>query len=121
MPASKTLGRPRATDLRYAIDALSYLLRGGGPWRLPPEAFPPRSTVQRCFQGPGAKTAAWLGRPGLPSVLLIGAVTALLGVVILPGWARLTGRSISGTDPIPFGTFLAIGIWIVRLYGPLTF
>ncbi|MCG8649669.1 MAG: A24 family peptidase, partial [Pirellulales bacterium] len=59
---------------------------------------------------------AWLGWAGLPSVLLIGALIALLAVVI----ARMAGRSMSATDAIPFGTFLAIGFWIVWLYGPLT-
>jgi len=26
-----------------------------------------------------------------------------------------------GTTPLPFGPYLAGGIWIVALYGPLTF
>lgn len=49
LPPAKALGRPRSTDLREVVNALLYLLRGGGPWRLLPKDFPPRSTVQRYF------------------------------------------------------------------------
>jgi len=28
-------------------------------------------------------------------------------------------RSISATDRLPFGVFLAVGIWLTWLYGPL--
>jgi transposase len=49
LPAAKSLGRPRTTDLREVVNALLYMLRAGCPWRLLPEHFPPRSTVQRYF------------------------------------------------------------------------
>ncbi len=48
LPPAKALGRPRMTDLREGINALLYLLRGGGPWRRLPRDFPPRSRV-RCY------------------------------------------------------------------------
>lgn len=63
-----------------------------------------------------AAAGAWLGWAALPSVLLIAAVTALLGVAV---W-RLSGRTLVAADPVPFGAFLAFGFWIVWLYGPLT-
>jgi len=62
-----------------------------------------------------AAAGAWLGWAALPSVLLIAAVSALLGVA---GW-RLSGRTLGAGDPVPFGAFLAFGFWIVWLYGPL--
>jgi leader peptidase (prepilin peptidase) / N-methyltransferase len=62
-----------------------------------------------------AGIGAWVSWEGLPSVVLIGAVSALLFVAVMmrrqPGF--------SGEMRIPFGTFLAIGGWIVWLYGPL--
>ena len=49
LPAAKALGRPRSTDLREAVNAILYQLRSGCPWRMLPEHFPPRTTVQRYF------------------------------------------------------------------------
>ena len=58
---------------------------------------------------------AWVGWQGLPSILVIASLAGLLHAMILS--AR--GREIGGTHPIPFGVGLAIGIWLVWLYGPL--
>jgi transposase len=44
IPASKTGGRP-ARDRREIIDAISYVVRTGCPWRLLPHDFPPWQTV----------------------------------------------------------------------------
>ena len=49
MPPPKRIGRPRTTLLREVVNAIFYLLRAGCPWRMLPEGFPPRSTVQRYF------------------------------------------------------------------------
>ena len=53
IPPAKPGGRPRATDMRAAADALFYLLRTGCPWRYLPRdgRFPPRSTVYNIFRG----------------------------------------------------------------------
>lgn len=62
-----------------------------------------------------AAAGAWLGGAALPSVLLIGAVAALVVV----GAARLLGKSIEPGSKLPFGPFIALGFWVVWLYGPL--
>jgi transposase len=50
MPAASATGRPRKWPWRQVLSGMFYLLRGGLPWRmLPPELFPPVSTVQRWF------------------------------------------------------------------------
>ena len=49
LPAKRALGRPRTTSLREVVNALLYLLRCSCPWRLLPQGFPPRSTVQGYF------------------------------------------------------------------------
>ena len=63
IPAAKSGGRPRTTNMRVAINAIFYLLRTGCPWRyLPREGFPPRSTVYnifRNFQKAGVWDAIW--------------------------------------------------------------
>ena len=85
IPQAKPGGRPRKTDMRSAMNAILYLLRTGCPWRyLPPEVFPPRSTVYnifRAFQRDGAWEAIWeelraalrqrLGREASPSAGVI--------------------------------------------------
>ncbi len=57
-----------------------------------------------------AAAGAWVGLLALPSVILIGAVTALV-------WALVTGKSMD--RQIPFGPFLALGFWLVWQFGPL--
>ena len=45
LPPAKPGGRPRSTDLREVLNALSYWLRSGGAWHLLPHDFPPWQTV----------------------------------------------------------------------------
>ena len=86
IPAAKTGGRPRKTDMRAAMNAIFYLLRTGCPWRyLPRGPFPPRSTVYnifRQFQREGASgNRVWegfhmalreaLGREASPTAAII--------------------------------------------------
>lgn len=63
IPPVKPGGRPRATNMREAVNAIFYLLRTGCPWRyLPRDGFPPRSTVYnifRNFQKDGTWDAIW--------------------------------------------------------------
>ncbi len=64
-----------------------------------------------------AASGAWLGFEGLPSVLLLASVTAL----ILASIALAAGRTVQAGSKIPFGPFLAFGTWMVWLYGPVNF
>src|SRR3954451_19612547 len=49
LPAARSGGRPRTTNLRAVLNAIFYLLRTGCQWRLLPREFPPRSTVYHYF------------------------------------------------------------------------
>lgn len=53
LPPPAHLGRKRITALREVVDAILYVLRSGGAWRLLPHDFPPWQTVYRYFR-------AWL-------------------------------------------------------------
>ena len=58
---------------------------------------------------------AWVGWMGLPSVLLWACLAGFAVVM-----ARLiVRRAVSGTDRLPFGSLLAIGIWLTWLFGPI--
>jgi leader peptidase (prepilin peptidase) / N-methyltransferase len=62
-----------------------------------------------------AAAGAWTGWMGLPSVLLWASVAGLSLVL-----ARLVLKQpVSAEDRLPFGVFLALGIWMTWLYGPL--
>lgn len=61
-----------------------------------------------------AAAGAWVGWAALPSVVLVAALAAL--ATALP--ARLAGRLGAGAE-VPFGPFLAAGLWLVWLYGPV--
>ena len=62
-----------------------------------------------------AAAGAWTGWMGLPSVLLWASVAGLSLVL-----ARLVLKQpLSGEDRLPFGVFLALGVWMTWLYGPL--
>ncbi len=58
---------------------------------------------------------AWCGALALPSILLIGAISGLTFVLI----QRWRGKPVGGALPLPFGVFLAAGIWVTWLHGPL--
>ncbi|MDP3490389.1 MAG: prepilin peptidase [Phenylobacterium sp.] len=58
---------------------------------------------------------AWCGALALPSILLIGALSGL-AVVLIQRWR---GQAVGGDQPLPFGVFLGIGVWLTWLYGPL--
>jgi transposase len=45
IPAPKPGGRPAPHDRRELVDAMLYLVRSGGAWRLLPHDFPPWQTV----------------------------------------------------------------------------
>jgi leader peptidase (prepilin peptidase)/N-methyltransferase len=64
-----------------------------------------------------AAAGAWLGVGPLPSVLLLASLAGIAWVAIA---AIFRGRA-TLSERIPFGVPLSIAVWIVWLYGPLTF
>jgi transposase len=50
IPAAKTGGRPRKTDMREVINALLYILCAGCAWRMLPHDFPKWPTVYEYFR-----------------------------------------------------------------------
>lgn len=49
LPRPAMAGRPLAWPMRRIVEAIFYVLRGGIPWRMLPQCFPPRQTVYRWF------------------------------------------------------------------------
>ncbi len=62
-----------------------------------------------------AAAGAWLTWRGLPTVVLFAAIAGLAFVLL----RRARGEAVDGADRIAFGPALALGIWLVWLYGPL--
>jgi leader peptidase (prepilin peptidase)/N-methyltransferase len=62
-----------------------------------------------------AGAGAWLGWQGLPSVVLLAAVSGL----VLALATALGGGKLSWTSRIAFGPHLALAFWLVWLYGPV--
>jgi leader peptidase (prepilin peptidase)/N-methyltransferase len=62
-----------------------------------------------------AASGAWVSIAGLPSVVFMGGVAALLVVFV----AALAGRQYSANDKVSFGSYLCLGTWLVWLFGPL--
>jgi leader peptidase (prepilin peptidase) / N-methyltransferase len=63
-----------------------------------------------------AAGGAWVGWQGIGSILLVASLAALLAVAV----QRLAEQPVERTTRIPLGAFLALGIWVVWLYGPIT-
>jgi leader peptidase (prepilin peptidase)/N-methyltransferase len=64
-----------------------------------------------------AASGAWVDISGLASVVFLGSVLAMSAVLA----ASLIGWRASTFDPVPFGTYLCLGTWLVWLFGPLSF
>lgn len=62
-----------------------------------------------------AAAGAWVSWTGLASVVLIAALAAL--AVALVG--ALRGAELRPDSRLPFGPYLALGTWLVWLYGPI--
>ena len=60
-----------------------------------------------------AGAGAWVGWMALPAVFLTACAVLLFGVLLRLLWRK----PIRGEDRAPFGTLLAIGVWLVWLYG----
>lgn len=62
-----------------------------------------------------AGAGAWVGWIGLPSVLMWACAGGLSVVLAL----LIVRRRVEATDRLPFGVFLAIGVWLTWLYDPI--
>lgn len=62
-----------------------------------------------------AAGGAWVGWQGLSTVLLWAVFLAFISLMIM----ALRGTRLSGDTALPFGPFLAAGIWLAWLYGPV--
>ena len=49
-PLHGALGRRRSVDLREILNAIRYIARSGGGWRMLPKDFPPWQTVYWWFR-----------------------------------------------------------------------
>lgn len=58
---------------------------------------------------------AWVGIDGLASVVLIGSCAALVAILV----SSVCGRPHRAGARLAFGPYLALGIWLVWLLGPL--
>lgn len=65
-----------------------------------------------------AAAGAWTTLAGLPSVLLYGALGGLIAVGVQS--LRDNGAWPKAQSALPFGPFLALGLWLVWSFGPLT-
>ena len=50
LPKAKRGGRPRTVNLREVVNAILYLLRTGGSWRMLPHDLPPWGTVHYYYR-----------------------------------------------------------------------
>ena len=62
-----------------------------------------------------AAAGAWVGLDGLPMVVFIGAAAGIVWVLV----GRMGDGLPDRRTIIPFGPFLALAIWLVRLHGNL--
>ncbi len=62
-----------------------------------------------------AAGGAWVAWYGLPSVILIASLAGILQALFI---GRFRSRQAYKT-PLPFGSALGLGIWLVWLFGPL--
>lgn len=65
-----------------------------------------------------AAAGAWVGWQGLASVVLIASLAGILAVLAA---AACRGHWPDPVARLPFGVFLALGTWLVVLYGPVDF
>ena len=64
-----------------------------------------------------AASGALVGWAALPDIVLLAALSAIIAIAV----QRIFGHAIGRDTPIPFGPWLALATWIVRLHGPLLF
>lgn len=58
----------------------------------------------------GAVAGAWTGLQGMPNVLLLACIAAIICIAVISLWGR---RTLSRDTAMPFGVFLAPAIWVI--------
>lgn len=58
--------------------------------------------------------ALWVGIPGVPALLLMAVLSAVVSLLIL----RSEGHELHGRQAISFGPHLAVGLWLTWVAGP---
>jgi leader peptidase (prepilin peptidase)/N-methyltransferase len=123
---STWLGTPPAADMQgYLVEAAWSLIAAAAGFffmALIARTFRQLRGIEGLGMGDAkllAAAGAWLGLAALPSIILLGAVTALATTLLVHRMLR-AGQPL-GTTPIPFGPYLAGATWLVALYGPLSF
>ena len=56
LSSAEKRGRPPKWPLRHVANAVFYLLRSGGSWRMLPKEYPPWQTVYYHFEASGGST-----------------------------------------------------------------
>ncbi|WOH53710.1 A24 family peptidase [Bradyrhizobium sp. sBnM-33] len=64
-----------------------------------------------------AAAALWIGIAGVPVLLLMAVLSALLSLLIM----RAEGYKLDGQQAISFGPHLAVALWLTWIAGPLPF
>lgn len=63
-----------------------------------------------------AAAGAWVGWQGLASVVLVGSLVALAGTLVA---VKLRDRALSARTRVPLGAYLALGLWVTWIFGPI--
>ncbi len=105
------LSQPDAVALHAAAAAVGYIGLRGVAWLY-------RLARGRDGMGGGdaklfGAAGAWLGPAALPPLLLLAAV---LGIV-MAGVLAVSGRRLSATTALPFGSCIAAAFWLLWLHG----
>ncbi len=61
-----------------------------------------------------AAAGAWVGAESLTTILLVACIAALSAIAL-----TVRRGAFDASQAIPFGPFLALGIWVAWLYGPV--
>ena len=63
-----------------------------------------------------AAAALWVGPQGMPGVILIAATGAIIVLMV----SRIGRGGLRADTRIAFGPFIALGLWVGWLHGPLS-
>jgi leader peptidase (prepilin peptidase)/N-methyltransferase len=111
--ATFLIGAPQEAASRLAAGAVGY-----AAMRLVALAYETLRGAPGVGEGDAklyALAGIWLGFAGLPSCLIYAVLSALISAVV----ALRQGTLEDARQPIPFGPHLALGLWLVWVFGPL--